>query len=68
LLAHGAKQVALNDLDVFSAACLTADGARARSLLASDPKLVDRLGDEQAELLNRAAEEDNREAVRLWRN
>jgi len=65
LLDHGAKQTALNDLDAFAAACLTADADRARTLLAKDPTLVDQLGDQRTELLNRAAEQDRRDAVRL---
>jgi len=65
LLDHGATETQLNDLEAFSAACITADAARARSLLAKDATLVDRLGDERAELLNLAAEGDKRDAVRL---
>ncbi len=65
LLDHGAKQTALNDLDAFAAACLTADVDRARSLLAKDATLVDQLGNERAELLNLAAGDDKRDAVRL---
>jgi len=65
LLEHGALQTELNVLEAFSAACLTADADRARSLLAKDATLVDQLGDERPELLNLAAEGDKRDAVRL---
>ena len=65
LLAHGAIQTSLGDLDAFAAACIAADSARARSLLSTDATLVDRLGEQRAELLNRAAEGDRRDAVRL---
>jgi ankyrin repeat protein len=65
LFAHGARQTSLSALDSFSAACLNADAVRARSLLRKHPKLIEQLGDEQAELLNLAAEADKRAAVRL---
>lgn len=65
LLDHGARQTALNDLDAFSAACLSANVDQARMLLAKDATLVDQLGKERAELLNLAAEDDKRDAVRL---
>lgn len=65
LLDHGATETSLSDLDAFSAACLTADAARARSLLGKNPTLIDQLGSERSELLNRAAETDKRDAVRL---
>src|SRR5215813_8614372 len=65
LLAHGATRTSLSDLDAFAAACIAADSARARSFLAKDATLVDRLGDQRAELLNRAAEGDRADAVRL---
>jgi ankyrin repeat protein len=65
LLAHGAIETRLIDLDAFAAACIAADSDRARSLLAKDATLVDRLGDQRPELLNRAAEGDRRDAIRL---
>jgi ankyrin repeat protein len=65
LLEHGARQTVLNDLDAFAAACLAADADEARSLLAGDAKLVERLGDRRAELLQNAAGRDKRDAVRL---
>ena len=65
LLSRGATRTSLSDLDDFAAACMAADAARAHSLLSGDATLVDRLGDQRAELLNRAAESDRRDAVRL---
>jgi ankyrin repeat protein len=65
LLEHGARQTALSDLDSFAAACLTADADRARALLAKNPNLVQQLGDQRTELLNRAAEQDKQDAIRL---
>jgi ankyrin repeat protein len=65
LLTHGATRTSLSDLDNFAAACIAADSARAQSLLSTDATLVDRLGEQRAELLNRAAEGDRRDAVRL---
>jgi ankyrin repeat protein len=65
LLDHGARQTTLSDLDAFAAACLTADAPQARSLLAKDPTLVGRLGDERVELLNLAAADNKQNAVRL---
>jgi ankyrin repeat protein len=65
LLDHGAKQTSLNDLDAFAAACFTADGDRARWLLARHATLVDQLGGRRAELLSDAAGDDRRDAVRL---
>jgi ankyrin repeat protein len=65
LLEHGARQTALSDLDSFAAACLAADAHRARALLAKNPSLVQQLGDQRTELLNRAAEQDKQDAIRL---
>jgi ankyrin repeat protein len=65
LLDHGAQETSLDDLDAFFSACLAADGVQARSLLAKDATLVDRLGDQRAELLQLAAERDKRDAIRL---
>jgi ankyrin repeat protein len=65
LLDHGARETVLGDLDAFSAACLSADGERARSMLARDPTLAEQLGAERAELLNLAAGSDKRAAVQL---
>jgi len=65
LLDNGARQTALTDLEAFAAACLRADSVQARKLLAKDPSLVDQLGAHRTELLNAAAGEDRRDAVRL---
>ena len=65
LLAQGAKQTQLSEVDAFAAACQSADEVRARSLLGKNPRLIDQLGDERCELLNRAAESDKRDAIRL---
>jgi ankyrin repeat protein len=67
LLAHGARQTALSDLDAFATACLAGDEARARSLLINDKTLIDQLADQRAELLQLAAENDKRDAVRLMK-
>lgn len=65
LIEHGAIETKLDDLDAFSAACLNADSLRARSLLEKDPTLINQLGTERAELLNRAAESNKQGAIRL---
>jgi ankyrin repeat protein len=65
LLQHGATRTSLNNLEAFSAAVLSGDGAKARGLLKQDPGLVDQLGFHRTDLLNLAAESDKREAVRL---
>jgi ankyrin repeat protein len=65
LLAHGATQTRLSELEAFAAACQSADEVRARSLLAKNPGLIEQLGHERCELLNRAAESDKPEAIRL---
>lgn len=65
LLEHGATETSLDDLDAFAYACLAADADQARSLIAKDGKLVERLGDRRVELLQNAAGTDKRDAVRL---
>jgi ankyrin repeat protein len=65
LVAHGATRTLLSDLDGFAAACLTADADQARALLAKDPTLMVRLGNRRTELLQLAAERDQRDAIRL---
>ena len=65
LLEHGALKTELNDLDAFSAACLNANRSQAKALLAKDPTLINRLGIERVELLNRAAESNRQDSVRL---
>jgi hypothetical protein len=65
LVAHGATRTLLSDLDGFAAACLAADAHQARSLLAKDPTLMEQLGNRRTELLQLAAERDQREAIRL---
>jgi len=65
LLAHGARQTLPSGRDAFFAACLSADGKRARSLLQQHPSLLQQLGDHRAELLQLAAESDKRDAIRL---
>ena len=67
LLAHGARQTALSDLDAFATACLRGDKARARALLARDATLIDQLGERRVELLQLAAENDKREGVWLMK-
>ncbi|HEY8227808.1 MAG TPA: ankyrin repeat domain-containing protein [Pyrinomonadaceae bacterium] len=65
LLQHGATPTLLSNLDAFAAACLTGDEQSARSLLTSDPSLLQQLGTQRVELLQLAAERDNRYAMRL---
>ena len=65
LLEHGAKPATLNHLDAFAGACLTADGDRARSMLAADPTLIEQLGERRVELLQLAGESNKQEAIRL---
>ena len=65
LLKHGAQESALSELDDFAAACLAANEARVRSLLANRPELINRLGIHRAQLLQLAAEGDKRDAIRL---
>ena len=68
LLAHGARQTEFSDLDEFAAACLAGDESRARSLLGSNKTMIDQLGDQRVELLQLAADNDKREAVRLMKD
>lgn len=66
LLEHGATETRLSDMDVFAAACLTADAQVARDLLAKDSSLTTQLGvPGRAELLHLAAESDKPDAIRL---
>ena len=67
LLAHGAKPAALGELDEFAAASLAGDENRARLLLQKNPKLLAQLGDHRTELLQTAAENDKREAIKLMK-
>ncbi len=68
LLAHGAKESGLSDLDAFAAACLAGDEASARSLLMKNKTLIEQLGEQRTELLQLAAENDKRDAVRLMKD
>ncbi len=68
LLAHGAKEIAFDDLDSFAAACLAGDEAAARSLLMKNKTLIEQLGERRTELLQLAAENDRREAVHLMKD
>lgn len=68
LLAHGAKENALSDLDAFAAACLAGDEASARSVLMKNKTLIEQLGERRTELLQLAAENDKRDGVRLMKN
>jgi ankyrin repeat protein len=65
LLQHGAKKTSLSVVDDFATACLAADEPRARLLLDQQPDLINELGSRRAELLQLAAENDKRDAVRL---
>ncbi len=68
LLAHGARKTEFSDLDEFAAACLAGDESRARSLLDSNKTMIDQLGDQRVELLQLAADNDKRDAVRLMKD
>lgn len=65
LLSHGARKTVLNDEDAFAAACLNGDADRARTMVANDPTLLDKLGQQRVEFLHRAAESNKSDAVRL---
>jgi ankyrin repeat protein len=65
LAAHGARRAELGDVDAFAAACMAADAAGAKALIAKDPVLPAGLGHRRAQLLNDAASADRRDAVRL---
>ena len=65
LLQHGAEKISLSNIDDFATACLAADEPRARLLLDQNPGLMSELGLRRAELLQLAAENDKRQAVRL---
>lgn len=62
---HGATPTTLSDEDAFGAACLTADESRSQSLLSANASLLRQLGSRRVELLQLAAENDNRAAIRL---
>lgn len=68
LLAHGAKETGLSDLDAFAAACLGGDETSARSLLMKNKTLIEQLGERRTELLQLAAQNDKRDAVRLMKD
>jgi ankyrin repeat protein len=61
---HGADDDG-TDTDLFLSACLRADRAEAQQLLAHDPRLLDRLGDDERATLVRAAEAGNTAGVAL---
>ena len=65
LLAHGAKQVVLDPLEEFAAACLAGDEARVNSFLQLDPNLIEKLGEHRVGLLQLAAESGKFDAIRL---
>ncbi len=65
LLAHGARQTTISELNAFAAACLSGDKAGARLLLVKNATLIAQLRERRVELLQLAAENDKREAVRL---
>jgi ankyrin repeat protein len=66
LLAHGARASELNPIDALSAACVAGRGDDARSALANDPGLLERLGrDGRIRLMHRAVEAGRLEGVRL---
>lgn len=64
LLARGASD-AIPDGDRFAAACAAGDAPAARALLARDPGLVQRLSEEDADVLVEAARRGRRDAVTL---
>jgi ankyrin repeat protein len=64
LRARGADPARLAPVDELLGACLTADETRARALLAADPGLIDRFGDDDKHALV-AADVRSEAAVRL---
>src|SRR5262249_16764178 len=56
LLEHGARKTVFTKTDAFAAACIAADREEARLQLAKNPTLIQQLGPERVELLQRAAE------------
>jgi ankyrin repeat protein len=65
LQAHGARKTVFDDTDAFAAACIAADRVTALALLAKNPGLIQQLGRDRVELLQRAAEAGKYDAIRL---
>jgi len=65
LLDHGAQKVMLNVVEQFAAACIGAHVEEAEALLASDPEMLEKLGDRRPELLHQSARTGKQDAVRL---
>ena len=65
LASCSAKTFPLDDLDRFAGACIRGDRDRARTLLARDPLLIEKLGERGNALMENAIGADNQDAVRL---
>jgi ankyrin repeat protein len=66
LLQHGATKIELSPDEAFAAACIAGRGDEVRSMLAEDPKRIERLGGHgRMELVQRAVEARSYEGVRL---
>jgi ankyrin repeat protein len=66
LLQHGAAKTSLDPLETFALACIAGNRDEVRARLAADSTLLDRLGHERRiDMLHRAVESEQKDAVRL---
>ena len=65
LLDHGAKKIALDPIEAFSAACLSANRVEAATLIENDAGLLEKMGPRQSQLLGTAAGSHRLEAIQL---
>lgn len=66
LLAHGAKKVGLDPVEMFALDCIAGRGDAVRARLAADSALLDKLGPHgRAELIHRAVDAKQLEGIRL---
>jgi len=66
LVANGANRIELDPLETFALTCIAGREAEARSRLAEDPGLLDRLGPKgKVDMLHRALEAGNHVGLRL---
>ena len=65
LLAKGATEVALREVDLFRGACLAGEREQAEAMLREKPDLIERVLADHSQLLQNAAGADNRPAVDL---
>jgi len=59
------SDIELSDMDRFIGACAAGDAVLAREMVAADPELIDRLVDEDRQLLPEAADEGRSQSVAL---